>query len=71
VKGNSHAPFWSSGRRSDPPLDCDGTRPLVVLRKCSDPGQFAGFLSCRNSTELSNGRLQLLFGVAWVWRHAP
>jgi len=29
VKGNSHAPFWSSGRRSDPPIDCDGTRPAM------------------------------------------
>jgi hypothetical protein len=27
VKGNFHAPFWSSGRRSDPPIDCDGTPP--------------------------------------------
>ena len=23
VPGNRHAPFWSSGRRSDPPLDCN------------------------------------------------
>src|SRR5262249_27112064 len=23
VLGNGHAPFWSSGRRSDPPLDCN------------------------------------------------
>jgi hypothetical protein len=22
VHGNGHAPFWSSGRRSDPPIDC-------------------------------------------------
>jgi len=22
VPGNGHAPFWSSGRRSDPPIDC-------------------------------------------------
>jgi len=46
-------------------------RFLVVLRQCADPRQFAGFLSCRNSTKLSSGRLQLLFGVACVWRHAP
>jgi hypothetical protein len=23
VPGNGHAPFWSSGRRSDPPTDCN------------------------------------------------
>jgi hypothetical protein len=23
VPGNEHAPFWSSGRRSDPPIDCN------------------------------------------------
>src|SRR6266567_1921836 len=23
VRGNYHAPFWNSGRRSDPPLDCN------------------------------------------------
>jgi hypothetical protein len=23
VHGNGHAPFWSSGRRSDPPIDCN------------------------------------------------
>ena len=23
VKRKSHAPFWSSGRRSDPPIDCN------------------------------------------------
>jgi hypothetical protein len=23
VPGNGHAPFWSSGRRSDPPIDCN------------------------------------------------
>src|SRR5262247_1195001 len=23
VRGNHHAPFWNSGRRSDPPLDCN------------------------------------------------
>jgi hypothetical protein len=23
VHGNGHAPFWNSGRRSDPPLDCN------------------------------------------------
>ena len=23
VHGNGHAPFWSSGRWSDPPLDCN------------------------------------------------
>ena len=28
MKRNFHAPFWSSGRRRDPPLDCNGTRPL-------------------------------------------
>ena len=27
VKGNFHAPFWSSGRRRDPSADCNGTRP--------------------------------------------
>jgi hypothetical protein len=27
VKRKCHAPFWSSGRRSDPPIDCNGTRP--------------------------------------------
>jgi hypothetical protein len=25
VKRKFHAPFWSSGRRSDPPIDCNGT----------------------------------------------
>jgi hypothetical protein len=29
VKRNFHAPFWSSGRRSDPPIDCNGTRPII------------------------------------------
>ena len=23
MPGNGHAPFWSSGRRSDPPTDCN------------------------------------------------
>jgi hypothetical protein len=23
VRRKSHAPFWSSGRRSDPPIDCN------------------------------------------------
>jgi hypothetical protein len=23
VHGNGHAPFWNSGRRSDPPTDCN------------------------------------------------
>jgi hypothetical protein len=23
VQGNLHAPFWTSGRPSDPPIDCD------------------------------------------------
>ena len=23
MPGNGHAPFWSSGRRSDPPIDCN------------------------------------------------
>src|SRR5215510_2434613 len=23
VPGNGHAPFWNSGRRSDPPADCN------------------------------------------------
>ena len=27
MTSNFHAPFWSSGRRSDPPIDCNGTRP--------------------------------------------
>jgi hypothetical protein len=35
VLGNGHAPFWNSGRRSDPPLDCDtlsdwGIRPIFL-----------------------------------------
>ena len=30
VHGNGHAPFWSSGRWSDPPLDCN-TRILQAL----------------------------------------
>ena len=40
MKGNSHAPFWSSGRRSDPPIDCDGTRPDIHLQhKPAGPGR--------------------------------
>ena len=27
MRGNFHAPFWSSGRQSDLPTDCTGTRP--------------------------------------------
>ncbi len=23
MHGNGHAPFWNSGRRSDPPIDCN------------------------------------------------
>jgi hypothetical protein len=34
VPGNGHAPFWSSGRRSDPPIDCnhhpDGSRQVFL-----------------------------------------
>src|SRR5215831_19223034 len=42
VHGNGHAPFWNSDRRSDPPIDCNGTRPgrLAKLRtcmRCGDP----------------------------------
>jgi hypothetical protein len=27
--------FWSSGRRSDPPIDCIGTRPVFASDRCS------------------------------------
>jgi hypothetical protein len=37
VKGNFHAPFWNSGRRSDPPIDCDGTRPIIWPKKNPSP----------------------------------
>jgi len=34
VPGNGHAPFWSSGRRSDPPIDCNhhpgGSQPAFL-----------------------------------------
>ena len=23
MRGNAHAPFWNSGRRGDPPIDCN------------------------------------------------
>jgi hypothetical protein len=36
VRGNVHAPFWSSGRRRDPSTDCNGTRPDVYFVKCFD-----------------------------------
>ena len=29
MRGNFHAPFWSSGRQSDLPTDCTGTRPVL------------------------------------------
>src|SRR5215510_2544676 len=32
VHGNGHAPFWSSGRRSDPPIDCN--KRLAHRRFC-------------------------------------
>jgi hypothetical protein len=32
VRRKSHAPFWSSGRRSDPPIDCN--RLNLDLRQC-------------------------------------
>jgi hypothetical protein len=32
VHGNGHAPFWSSGRRSDPPIDCN-CLPHTSLRQ--------------------------------------
>ena len=32
MKGNFHAPFWSSGRQSDLPTDCTGTRPKIAQR---------------------------------------
>ena len=32
VHGNGHAPFWSSGRRSDPPIDCN-CLPHTALRQ--------------------------------------
>jgi hypothetical protein len=31
VRGNFHAPFWSSGRQSDLPTDCTGTRPKFQI----------------------------------------
>ena len=33
MKRKFHAPFWSSGRRSDPPIDCNGTRPAILAFK--------------------------------------
>ena len=41
MKRNFHAPFWSSGRRSDPPTDCNGTRPGIVMAK---DGEIASWL---------------------------
>src|SRR5262245_29839472 len=37
VRGNHHAPFWNSGRRSDPPLDCNH-KVLMALTLGADEG---------------------------------
>src|SRR5215468_10659321 len=54
VLGNGHAPFWNSGRRSDPPLDCnklsDGTLLCLYRRQ--------GFLH-RGNLSLQCGQLFL------------
>ena len=44
MKRKFHAPFWSSGRRSDPPIDCNGTRPYAH-DGLKSPGAYAMQLS--------------------------
>jgi hypothetical protein len=34
VMRKSHAPFWSSGRRSDPPIDCNTRLGLWRSQEC-------------------------------------
>jgi hypothetical protein len=39
VPGNGHAPFWSSGRWSDPPIDCNSDDDLgKALQQVKDAG---------------------------------
>jgi hypothetical protein len=36
VHGNGHAPFWNSGRRSDPPLDCNHPIQIALTLGADD-----------------------------------
>ena len=52
MKRKFHAPFWSSGRRSDPPIDCNGTRPR-------------GAVSLERLVQDANGDLGYTFTHPW------
>src|SRR5215813_10353731 len=62
VLGNGHAPCWNSGRRSDPPLDCnklsDSINPpqvgiLGVGRVVEKPAVYQGEIAKRSMLFLS------------------
>ena len=51
MKRKFHAPFWSSGRRSDPPIDCNGMRPKIWRRSSRHFGPAKpGILKCAPSS---------------------
>jgi hypothetical protein len=39
VLGNGHAPFWNSGRWSDPPLDCNKLSEGYLLSEGASLGR--------------------------------
>jgi hypothetical protein len=65
VKGNFHAPFWSSGRRRDPSTDCNGTRPAFaraglhhadLYRVPRTPPVSQQKISCAHNSLYANGK---------------
>jgi hypothetical protein len=50
VRRKSHAPFWSSGRRSDPPIDCNRLN-LDIRQRVAAVGRRVNTL-CRDEESL-------------------
>jgi hypothetical protein len=54
VHGNGHAPFWNSGRRSDPPLDCN--HPVLIALALGALNRFMPDLQpCTDGFEVVGG----------------
>jgi hypothetical protein len=61
VRRKSHAPFWSSGRRSDPPIDCNNEDDLGKALK-----------QVKNAGLIPEETVRLCVigdGADWMWKH--
>src|SRR6266850_5911314 len=56
VRGNHHAPFWNSGRRSDPPLDCNHPVQVAFALRADN-----GFMA---DLQPGTDRLKLVGGIS-------